>query len=365
VQRFEVEYVQVLDTEGHVDTAQMPDLNDDQIKQIYHVMRLTREMDRRLFKLQRQGKIGTFVEARGEEASEVASAYALRPADWMVPSFRESGAYLMRGADRVKFIQSWKGDTRGFIGDEHCRDLPVSIPIASQIPHAVGLAWAEKIKGKKNVALVYFGDGATSEGDFHEALNFAGVLKLPVIFFCQNNQWAISTPRSKQTASATIAQKAIAYGMPGIQVDGNDALAVYKVTREAIGRARDGGGPTLIESLTYRLGDHTTSDDASRYRSEEEVQSWQAKEPIARLEHYFREKGTWTDDYGTWVGHEVAKEVDEAIEKAMAIPPPPPENLFNNVYAKIPPVLVEEKAELEKEWKAIKAEREAKKEGAP
>lgn len=340
-----------MDQHGNVDQALMPDLSDDQIKELYHVMRLARVMDEKLFKLQRQGKIGTYAEIKGEEASEIASTYALEKQDWMVPSFRESGSYLMRGVDRVKFIQAWKGDTRGFIGDEHTRDLPVAIPIASQLPHAVGLAWAEKLKGTKNVSLVYFGDGATSEGDFHEALNFAGALNLPVIFFCQNNQWAISTPRRIQTRSSTIAQKAIAYGIHGIQVDGNDALGVYKVTKEAIDRARNGEGPSLIESMTYRMGDHTTSDDSSKYRDEEEVKEWEDKDPILRLERYFRQKGLWTDDYGEWVTHEVEKEIDEAVQKALSLPTPPPENLFNNIYSQIPKELERQKQELEEEWK--------------
>ncbi len=349
---FEVEYVEVLDKDGNLDRELAPDLPEDKVKEIYHLMMLVRAFDEKLFKLQRSGKIGTYAEVRGEEASEVGSAYALDKSDWMVPSFRETGAYVTRGVDRASIVQSWKGDVRAFGNDPASRDLPVAIPVASQTLHAVGLAWASKLRKETSAALVYFGDGASSEGDFLEAMNFAGVFKIPIIFFCQNNQWAISTSRKVQTAADTIAQKAIGAGIKGVQVDGNDVLAVYKVTKEALERARRGEGPTLIESITYRLGDHTTSDDASKYRTEEELKFWQERDPLARLRRYFEKIGTWTDEYGEWVKQEVTKEVDDAVDRAGKISPPGPDELFDHVYASLPQELKDQKKMLEEEVSA-------------
>ncbi len=335
-----------MNEEGEVDDSLHPGLSEDKIKELYHLMMLAREFDEKLFKMQRSGKIGTYASLKGQEACEIGSGYALEEHDWVVPSFREMGVFITRGADRVKLVQGWMGDTRAFQGDENTRDLPIAIPIASQALHAAGIAWASKIKGEKSCAITYFGDGATSEGDFHEALNFAGVFKLPIVFFCQNNQWAISTPRKVQTASETIAQKAISYGIKGVQIDGNDVLAVYKATKEALERARNGEGPTLIEAITFRLGDHTTSDDASKYRSEEEVSPWVQKDPIQRVVKHFQKIGTWSDEYGAKVKGEVEKEVEEAVEKAMQIPPPGPEDVFKYIFKTLPKDLEEEQKEL-------------------
>lgn len=346
IQSFEVEQVSVLSPDGTVDNEQMPDLTEDQIKEMYHLMKLTRTIDVKLFKLQRSGKIGTYAEVKGEEASEIGSAFALEDDDWVVPSFRELGVMIARNADHVKLVQAWRGDNRAFHDPAHHHNLPTAIPIASQLLHAAGIAWASKLRKEKAVTIVYFGDGATSEGDFHEALNFASDLNLPVIFLCQNNQWAISTPRAKQTHAQTIAQKSIAYGMPGVQVDGNDVLAVYKVTKEAVDRARNGEGPTLIETMTYRMGDHTTSDDSLKYRTQEEVDEWSHKDPLVRLENYFKKIGTWTDEYGKYVEDTVTKEVEEAVEKGLAIPPPPPEEMFTHIYSLLP-------ADLEAQKKAM------------
>jgi len=313
----------------------MPEIDDDTLRKMYQLMVLARKWDEKLFKLQRSGKIGTYAELRGEEACQIGSALALQKDDWTVPSFRELGVYLARGADRSKIVQSWKGDTRGFEGDESLKDLPVAIPIASQLLHAVGIAWASKLKGEKSCSIVYFGDGATSEGDFHEALNFAGVFKIPVIFFCQNNQWAISTPRAHQTRSETIAQKAIAYGIKSIQIDGNDIFAVYSATKEALENARNGKGPTLIEAVTYRLGDHTTSDDASKYRSEDEVNEWRSRDPIERLRKYLQDKGKLDDAFIRWVEDEADAEIARESEKGLSVPKAPPENLFRNIYSQM------------------------------
>ncbi len=346
---FSIEYVQVLDQNGDIDLNQSPNLPEPKVKELYHLMTLVRVMDEKLFKLQRSGKIGTYAEVKGEEASEVGSAFALEKEDWMCPSFRETGVYITRGAPRDKIVQAWRGDVRAFKGDK--KNLPVAIPVGSQTLYATGIAWASKLKNEKDVTIVYFGDGATSEGDFYEAINFAGEFKLPIIFFCQNNQWAISTPTSEQSASETIAQKGIAAGITSIQVDGNDALAVYKITKEAADRARNGQGPTLIESITYRLGDHTTSDDASRYRTEEDVKKWLDRDPLLRLERYFQKIGTWSEEYKSWVRSTCEKEVDDAIAKALAVEKPGPDELFDHVFAVMPKELQEQKRMLEEETK--------------
>lgn len=344
--KYDIEYLQIIDEEGNADQSLMPKVSEDEVKEMYHLMALARAFDEKLFKLQRSGKIGTYAEIHGEEASEVGSSFALQKDDWMIPSFREMAAFLTRGADRTKIVQSWRGDVRAFDTGPDTKSLPIAIPIASQLLHATGIAWASKIRKEKNCALVYFGDGATSEGDFHEALNFAGVLKAPVIFFCQNNQWAISTPRTKQTASETIAQKAIAYGIKSIQIDGNDVISSYKATLEALERARNGEGPTLIESITYRVGDHTTSDDSSKYRKGDEIEEWKKKDPLLRIEKYFKKIGTWTDDYGKWVKDEVEREVNEAVEAALKIEPPSPEDVFVHIFDKLPPILENQEKEL-------------------
>ena len=328
----------------------MPDISEDVIKEMYHLMVLARAFDEKLFTLQRSGQIGTYAQVKGQEAAQVGSAMALQKTDWMVPSFREMTVSMVRGADRGKLVQGWRGDQRAFEADpKTARDLPVNIPIASQTLLAAGIAWAEKLKSSGAATIVYFGDGATSEGDFHEALNFAGALNLPVVFFCQNNQWAISTPRTKQTASESIAQKAIAYGIEGVQVDGNDVVGVYRRTAMALDKARRGEGPTLIEALTYRRGDHTTSDDASKYRSDEDTHSWDEKDPILRLQHYFQKIGTWSDEYGQFVAETSAKEVEEAVEVGLAIEPPGPENIFENIFSEMPKHYEEQLAALKKE----------------
>ena len=337
INTFSVSYEQTLAEDGTADHELMPHISEDVIKEMYHLMVLARAFDDKLFTLQRSGRIGTYAQVKGQEAAQVGSAMALEQDDWMIPSFREMTVSMVRGADRAKLVQGWRGDLRAFEADpETARDLPVNIPIASQTLLAAGIAWAEKLKKSGRAAIVYFGDGATSEGDFHEALNFAGVYDLPVVFFCQNNQWAISTPRTQQTRSESIAQKAIAYGIEGVQVDGNDAVGVYRRTKMALEKARRGEGPTLIEALTYRRGDHTTSDDASKYRTDENSHSWDEKDPILRLERYFQTIGTWSDEYGERVAQTSAKEVEEAVEAGLAIEPPGPENIFEHIFNEMP-----------------------------
>jgi pyruvate dehydrogenase E1 component alpha subunit len=229
-------------------------------------------------------------------------------------------------------LQYWAGDERGSNIPQGQNDFPITIPVGTQIPIGAGAAWGAKLRGDKIAVLVYLGDGATSKGDFHEGLNLAGVFSLPVVFFCQNNQWAISVPLTRQTAAQTLAQKAIAYGFPGIQVDGNDAFAVYKATHEALARARAGGGPTFIEAVTYRIGDHTTADDASRYRSKETVEQWKKKDPIDRLIRYMISQGLWDEAYGQQTTANARARVEAAVEELQAIAPPQPKDMFRFIF---------------------------------
>jgi len=309
--RFTVEYLSVLDAEGNLDSALDPGLPPAELKRLYRAMLLARRLDERMVRLQRQGRIGTFAPIKGQEASQVASVAVLRPTDWMVPSFRETAAMIWRGWPIEKLLLFFAGHLEGGQPSPDQRDLPITIPVSTQLPHAVGLAYAAQYRQDDVVVMAYFGDGATSEGDFHEALNFAGVWHVPVVFVCQNNQWAISVPLKKQTNSKTIAQKALAYGLPGIQVDGNDVLAVYAASREAVERARAGDGPTLIECVTYRLGVHTTADDPTKYRTAEEV----------------------------GLEAQVDEEIAAAIARFEATAPADPLVMFDHVYAELPPEL--------------------------
>jgi pyruvate dehydrogenase E1 component alpha subunit len=295
-------------------------------------MVLGRTFDERALNLQREGRIGTYASIHGQEASQMGTAFAAEERDWIFPSFRETGVYIAKGYPLHQIIQYWGGDERGLINPKGVNIFPVCVPVGTHIPHASGAAWAAKYRGDGAAVLVYFGDGGTSEGDFHEGLNFAGTFRLPIVFVCQNNQWAISVPREKQTAAKTLAQKAIAYGFKGLQVDGNDFFAVYKATKDALDRARSGGGPTLLECFTYRMSDHTTADDASRYRSREEVAAWQERDPILRLERYMEKKGLWNEDYKEEVHAEVKKTVDEAVEKAEAVKKADPADMITYTY---------------------------------
>src|SRR3989344_3494241 len=265
LKEFKVEYLQVMDEQGNVDEALMPKIPDEQIKKIYEMMVLVRWFDQKAFNMQRQGRLGTYIQFKGQEAAQIGSAIALEDADFMFPMYRSSAALIARKHPIVQILQYWSGDERGMKAPPNINNFPIAIPVGTQMIHASGAAWAAKIRGTKQVALTYFGEGATSKGDFHEAMNFAGVFQAPAIFLCENNQFAISVPRAQQTQSETIAQKAIAYGFEGIQVDGMDIFAMYKATKEAVEKARAGKGPTLIEAFTYRLCDHSTSDDATRY----------------------------------------------------------------------------------------------------
>jgi pyruvate dehydrogenase E1 component alpha subunit len=334
--RFTIEHLSVLDSDGNLDEALDPALPADELRRLYRAMILGRRLDERMVRLQRQGRIGTFAPIKGQEAAQMGSVFALRPTDWMVPSFRETAAMIWRGWSIEKMLLLYSGHLEGAQPGPEQRDLPVCIPVATQLPHAVGLAYAVQYRGDDAVVMAYCGDGATSEGDFHEALNFAGVWSVPIIFVVQNNQWAISVPLKKQTHSATIAQKALAYGFPGIQVDGNDVLATYVASRDAVKRARAGDGPTLIECVTYRLGVHTTADDPTKYRSQEEVAAWERKDPLTRFTAYLEKRNITV----AGVDADVDAEIAAAVVRFESAGPPDPLGMFDHAYG-APPLHVE------------------------
>jgi pyruvate dehydrogenase E1 component alpha subunit len=308
---------------------------------LFRDMTLLRAFDERAINLQRQGRIGTFPPSLGQEASEIGSAHAIRPTDWIVPSYRDHGALHVHGVPWENVLLFAMGRTASLSAD--VKALPTSIPIATHLPHAVGLAMASQRLGRDDVAIAYFGDGATSEGDFHEALNFAGVFRAPVVFFCQNNGWAISVPRTRQTAAETLAQKAVAYGIAGARVDGNDVLAVYQAVTEAVARARAGEGPTLVEAETYRLGPHTTADDPTRYRPEAEYEDWKThRDPLIRMAGWLRDKG-WISPAEEAEGRaEAEARIAEAVAAAEALPLPAIADMFTHVYHAMPDRLREQ-----------------------
>jgi pyruvate dehydrogenase E1 component alpha subunit len=341
-----VEHVSILDADGKLDASIEPDIPPADLRALYRTMLRARRLDERTLNLQRQGRLGTFAPGKGQEAGPLGTAYALRPTDWMVPSYREAVALLWRGWPMEQILLFWAGYEEGQAVPEAIRDLPLSVPVGSQLLHAVGLAWGAQIRGEDSIALTYCGDGATSEGDFHEALNFAGVFRLPVVFVCLNNQYAISLPRQRQTRSKTLAQKAIAYGFPGVQVDGNDLLAAYVAARDAAARARAGEGPTLIECLTYRVGLHTTADDPTRYRDEGEAREWERKDPLPRFRGYLMDKGLWTPGLEASLEEAIREEVREAVARFEARRQVDPLTMFDHVYATLPASLAEQRAEL-------------------
>ena len=313
---------------------------------LYRWMVLTRSFDARAIALQRTGRLGTYASSAGQEAVVVGVADAMGPDDVLLPSFREHGAQLVRGVTMKELFLYWGGDERGsdFAGPR--QDFPVCIPVGSHAPHAVGAALAFKLRGEKRAAVAIFGDGATSKGDVYEAMNVAGIWALPVVFVANNNQWAISVPRKAQTATETLAQKAIAAGFEGLQVDGNDVVAVRQAVAEALKKAHAGGGPTLIEALTYRLGDHTTVDDASRYRDDEEVGLHWKEEPLARTRAFLIEAHAWTREEEEALIEECAAEVDAAAEEYFAEGPEDPGAVFDWLYEGLPTAYTRQRAEM-------------------
>jgi pyruvate dehydrogenase E1 component alpha subunit len=334
--------VQHLDPDGTL-LVSAPALTDDEALTGLRAILLGRRFDERCVNLQRRGLMVTLAPGIGQEACSVGSVMPLDPTrDWFVPQYREAAGQLHHGLPLVQAFLWHMGSPLGFFIPPHLRMLPFNAAVAGQIPHAVGLGWGLRLRGKDDVVVVHFGEGATSEGDFHEAINMAGVVKAPVIFFCQNNNWAISTPRELQTASPTIAQKGIAYGVPGVQVDGNDLFAVVDVMREAVRRARRGDGPTLIEAVTYRLGMHTTADDGARCEPAGMRDSWRPKDPIVRLQRYLQRQGAWNEESGGEMEREVTAQLDAAWAEAQATPAPTLAESLRHVYAEMPPRLAEQ-----------------------
>ncbi len=346
IEKFSVSWLQVLDEAGNVDPKLDPKLPDDVLLRLYRAMLFARESDARMLRMQRQGRIGTFGPCTGQEASACAPAFAMAADDWFVGSFRELAGRHARGEPLVNTFVFHNGFEEGNVQPEGVkRLLPISIIVGAQTLHAVGAAYAMKYRGEKSCVVTFLGDGGTSEGDFHEALNFASVWQAPVVFIVQNNQWAISVPRRKQTRSRTIAQKAIAYDMPGLQVDGNDALAMYVAVKEALDRARAGDGPTLIEAVTYRLMMHTTADDPTKYREDDEVQQWWQKDPLSRFRKYLEGRKLWDDDRQALLEEEVRKQIDVAVKEFEGRKDFKADAPFDFVYGTRHAVIEEQRAE--------------------
>jgi pyruvate dehydrogenase E1 component alpha subunit len=353
-----IEYLSILDEQGGIDIELEPELPEDFLLKLYRGMLLGRRFDERLLNLQRQGRIGTFPPISGQEAAHIGAVSALKKTDWMVPAFRETPAEIWRGRSLESVIIYNNGFGEGGIIPKEVKNLPISVPVGSQILHAVGLGWAAKYRKTDEVILSFFGDGATSEGDFHEGLNFAGVFQTPTVFICQNNQWAISIPIHKQTRSQTLAQKALAYGLPGIRVDGNDILAVYTASKEAVERARTGGGPTLIECVTYRMTMHTTADDPKRYRSDEEVESWRKKDPIDRFQKYLTSKKILSPEKIESIESSILEQIQAAVDNAeeQMKQMGDPIDMFDHVFEEMPDYLSEQREGFIREQSMFKAE---------
>lgn len=333
--------VQILDPDGCL-VADPPRISKADLVKMYETMALLRVLDERMMNLQRQGRIGFYGACTGQEAAVVGSGAAISRTDWIFPALREGGVLLMRGLPLVKYISMVFGNSldpsKGrqmpcHYFDKERHQISWSSCVGTQIPHAVGVAWAAKYLKDKVVAVAYMGDGATSQGDFHVAMNFAGVFHTPTIFFCQNNHWSISVPFARQTASQSIAVKAKAYGFPGIRVDGNDLMAVYKVTKEAVERARNGEGPTLIEAFTYRMGSHSSSDDPRMYRDEKEVEIWAKKDPILRFRIYLESENIWNEKKENSLKDKLQEEITIATKEAEALPMPLNNTLFEDVFS--------------------------------
>ncbi len=345
IAKFEINYSQFLDHHGEI-TQDLPDFaqSKNTLIELYRVMKQVRAYDTKAIALQRTGKMGTYPSIHGQEAISTAIGHAMRADDVFVPYYRDQAAQLQRGVKMSDIYRYWGGDERGSdFANPH--DFPISVPIASQCLHAVGIASAFKLRKQDRVAVVSIGDGGTSEGDFYEAINVAGDWSLPVVFVINNNQWAISVPRNIQSAAETLAQKAIAAGIPGEQVDGNDVIAVYHAVNNALARARRAEGACVIEAMTYRLCDHTTADDATRYRSKEEFAAAEKKEPIVRLRKYLEKIKAWSADDEQKLDEECARNVQIAVDEYLNMPPQKIESIFDFHYAQLPDALIEQRQE--------------------
>lgn len=345
VARFSVAHHQLLDEHGQP-RGRVPRIRLAVLRRLYGQMVLTRRFDERAVRLQRTGQLGTYASSLGHEALHVGVADAMRAADVLLPTYREAGALMARGVPMDHLLRYWGGDERGsdFAGPRG--DFPYCVPIATQCTHAAGVASAMRLRKQPRAAVCFLGDGGTSKGDFYEALNLAGVWRLPLVFVIVNNQWAISVPLAKQTACATLAQKAVAGGVPGEQVDGNDLLAVRQVMARALARARRGDGPSVVEGLTYRLGDHTTSDDARRYRPEAEVSAAWQRDPLPRLRTYMAAQCAWNATDEERLIADCNAKVEAAVTAYLATPPPVPTDMLDHLYAQLPAGLAAQRAEL-------------------
>jgi pyruvate dehydrogenase E1 component alpha subunit len=329
-----------------VPDGQVEGLSEADLLELHRQLVLLRTYDERSVVYHRQGRIGTYAIFWGHEAMQVGSTYALEREDWIFPSYRESAIGLLRGLPAATILSWWRGHPSGWWNPQDWNVASICVPIGTHVPHAAGLAWGKKLRGENVCAIAYFGDGATSEGAFHEGANFAAVLRAPVILFCNNNQWAISTPLSAQTAAETLADKAVGYGIPGVRVDGADVLAVYEATREAVARARAGDGATLIEAVTYRSAPHATADDPSAYIDPERVEDERRRECVGRYEAYLRRLGLLSDEAAEAVRAEAARLLRDGITAAEAEPPADPSLLFSHAYAEPPASFESDLAEL-------------------
>jgi len=343
------EMLQIIDEHGTVvRTDLLPDA--DTLLHLYRAMRRIRHFDERAVVLHRQGRMGVFPPYGGMEASQAGCALALTHDDWLLPTYRDTGAALTYGLPIAQTILYWRTSPHGWAMPEGLKVLPFYIPIATQYPHAVGCALAERMQGRRNVAMAFIGDGGSSEGDFHEALNFAGALDAPCVFILQNNGWAISVPTSAQTKAQNLSKRADGYGIPGVRVDGNDITAVYHAATQAVQRARDGHGPTLIETVTYRIKPHTVSDDPGRYRTEDLTKEWLTKDPVVRLRAYLQGAGLWDEEREQALTRAITDEFEAAVLEADSYGEPTPSEIVDHVFAEPTPQLLAQQRELLEEY---------------
>jgi 2-oxoisovalerate dehydrogenase E1 component alpha subunit len=347
-----LEPIQLLDRHGdfHEHPDYPLDLKDEDLRALHRYMVVSRKVDREA--INRQGQLGVYASCQGQEGAQVGSAYALAEPDWIFPSYRELAAGITRGIDTAGLLHLYRGTWLSDHDPHEFRFALMAIPIGTQTLHAAGFAMGAKIDGQPIVALCYFGDGATSEGDPHEAMNFAAVFEAPCIFFCQNNQYAISVPLSKQTHAPSLAHKAVGYGMPGVRCDGNDVLASYAVTKQATERAREGAGPTMIEAITYRMEAHTTSDDPKRYRTDEELEYWARFDPVARMEKFLKKRDLWDEEFAAEVDERAEEQAKHVRDQIYEAPHGDPMELFEHVYVDPPAHFERQRAQLRDELDA-------------
>jgi pyruvate dehydrogenase E1 component alpha subunit len=338
--------IQYLDENGKADEKAIAEISEEQMFKMYRLMNLTRLWNDKALSLQRQGRLGTMGSVRGQEASNIGMAMPLQAGDWFVPAFREYGALFTLGVPMKDQLMYWGGDERGNRVPDNLKVANICITVGAHLTHAVGIAVAAKLKGEKSMALSSSGDGSTSQGDFHESLNMAAVYKAPVVFIIQNNHWAISVPFEKQTATETIAEKAAAYAIDGVRVDGNDVFAIYKTVKKYADRAREEHKPALIELVTYRMGDHTTADDATRYRKPEIIAEWEKRDPISRLRTFLMNHYGWTEEKENKLIEELSAEVEKAVQEYESVEQPDPANMFKYIYTEIPWHLKEQMEEV-------------------